>query len=292
VNDIDNMMHIKMMWLALFVMVAYTIFNRKAAKQFVKDNYILTWSFFWALILSFIANTGTASLTGVELISLLIAMKLLAKTKFSHYNKLNIAASAIILAVIAFVQIQVVHYGKIQMQNYEKCIEEYIANNDGIFRKPIIDKPFYVKPYTMDWTTGMANMCLTQNLQKDYKQWGKKPMPLIDKEYDALADGSMFTAKNAIPGGSGFYGVSSGSGYWAQHDSINPAKQQYEFSYKPVHFSSPGAGFCLGIRFALSPESYPKQARIDSVKTVNTRWGSYYFIEKPLLFEVTAITAK
>jgi hypothetical protein len=291
-NNIDNMVHVRFVWIALIALLLFVVINRSEFKRFVMENYLLMWTLFWAVVCAFIVNTGPHSLTGVELVSLLIVMKLLLRIKWSKCNKfLLYGSSAAILAVIVFVQIQVVRYGKIQMNNYEKCMEEYIASDDGIFRKPIIDKPFYVQPYILDWSIRGNNQSLIQNIQKDYHQWGKKGMPLIDTEYDALADGSMFDAKNMIPGGSGFYGVENGLGFWAHKDSINLESHRFEFEYLPVHFSSPNTGLCLGVKFALFPDSYPNQEMIDTISNIKTRWGDFYFIEKPLAREVIAIKA-
>lgn len=292
-NAFELALSVKMIWIAIIATIIFITSSRNTFKQFIKKNQILVCCLVCAILFSCVANTGPYSLTAVELMSFLLVMKMLSRINWIRSNeKISVAAAALIFVMVAFVQVQVVRYGKMQMENYEKAVAEYISNNDGIFRKPIIDKPFYVKPYTFDWSSYMSYFFLKQNLQKDYHQCGKEPRPLIDKEYDALADGSMFTAKNAIPGGSGFYGMECGSGYWARHDTTDINKKKFIFTYKPVHFSSPNVGFFVGIKFALFPNQYPTHAEVDSISLVSTRWGDFYFIKKPMIFEVTKLEAK
>jgi hypothetical protein len=267
----------------------YFVCSRHAAKQFVKDNHILVLTLFWGLCFVSIVNTGARTLTAVEIVSLLLTLKLLVKIKWIGRKTFSIPVAIVGLILTSTIQGHAAYYGKVQMQNYQKCIEEYIANDDGVFRKTIVAKPSYVMPYVLNWSTGMSSGVLSLYMQKVYNQPGKKPLPLIDKEYDLLASGEMFTAKNAFPGGSGFYAVPQGSGYWAKYDSIDANTLHLQFNFQRVNFHTRGASFCLGIKFVLTPDSYSRRELIDSISIIDTRWGKFYFIAKPSLMDVESI---
>jgi hypothetical protein len=286
-----GLVHTKTIWAALIAQIALKIADNKGFKGFLRGNRILLWCLFWSLVVSILVYTGFQGRTNIELFSLLIILRILSKVKWLQNKRIAVVSSTLILIAVTYIEVRVVEYGKLQMINYDKAVSEYVANKDGIVRKAIIDKPFYVEPYTLDWRYE-NNVWFVSFLSKDYHQHHKRCLPLIDVEYDALANGSMFSAKNAVAGGSGFYGVDGGLGFWAKCISPDFRGKELEFNYKPVDSSNPDATYTQLIKKWLHLESFPTKEKVDSISRIETRWGNYYFIERQSEREVVAITVE
>ncbi len=118
-------------------------------RDFLTENRLLLLILCLAVVLSIYAHSYSHSLTCIELLSMILAIRLLdalSRTSLSRQTKL-LPIGVVMICFVAH-QAAIIHANHNAMEEYRLMIARYKTSPDGVTWLNVPDEPWYIKPYT------------------------------------------------------------------------------------------------------------------------------------------------
>jgi hypothetical protein len=282
-HAIELYAQLKIVWITLIVCLIVRRKNKPAFNEFLKENQFYLLMLGTAVLLSFVANTSSRSLIGVELSSCIILFRLLDRyfltTQHRHTIVTKVCLAGILL--IGVHQAFIIRDFKRVHDETMRMIDEARHTSDGVVKVPDIRFSAWTRPYVVNWMNYPARTWFRTNISRYYLN-GKPFFHLEENDYNALRHPEkFFTEEHRMPGNVPVY---KGDNYYWMRDSEVPADKRLLCEYYPVRFKDANS-FTLGIAFALHPGHYPSKeilALPDTAEITNDK-GVLMFKAIPLM---------
>lgn len=207
-NGIDLYVQLRLIWLiALSIMMLYFV-RGKYAFSVVGKTSIITLSFLISILFGFIANNTPWSMTGIQFygsLLMFIAIQSIFNDRKVNEGMANIISISLISLIIIH-QALIIETDTRLRQKYELFYSEYQESETGYVMEKKMDISPMIKPWIFDWFPKYKVEYVMQSLAVRNGTPEKWPIPLGEKDYDAIYQlERFFTNENQMPGKSKIY---------------------------------------------------------------------------------------